>query len=267
MNCRRQALQFCLDPAVVVVIQIYNELLFEVFHGLKFLQVQQFALEQPKEILYHSVVQTVAFPAHALLNTFLLEHSLILLVLVLPALVRMKDQPSSIRYLLKSLIQHSRNHTQNRTVGDGIADQIAAAQIKDGREIELLSKQTELCHIRDPFLIRLVRVEIPIQQIGHDFAHFSLVGAIFLHPDTANQAQLLHKPLDSLVVQEEIALVKFCCHAAIAVSPLVFVVNCCDFFFGRCVFVCALYPLEMVVEGGAGQSSDREQNTERVFLP
>ena len=81
------------------------------------------------------------------LNTFLLEHSLVLLVLVLPALVRMKDQPVSIRYLLKSLIQHSRNHTQNRTVGDGIADQIAAAQIKDGREIELLAKQTELCHI------------------------------------------------------------------------------------------------------------------------
>ena len=76
--------------------------------------------------------------------------------------VRMKDQPGSIRYLLKSLIQHSRNHTQNRMVRDGIADQIAAAQIKDGREIELLAKQTELCHIGDPLLVRIFGAEVPV---------------------------------------------------------------------------------------------------------
>ena len=83
-------------------------------------------------------------------------------MLVLPALVRMKDQPDSIRYLLKSLIQHSRNHTQNRMLRDGIVDQIAAAQIKDGREIELLSKQTECCHIGDPLLVRLFGAEVPV---------------------------------------------------------------------------------------------------------
>ena len=75
MNRRRQALQFCLDPAVVVVIQICNEFQLEVFHGLKFLQVQQFALEQPKEIFYHRIVQTVPFPAHALLDAFSLGAS------------------------------------------------------------------------------------------------------------------------------------------------------------------------------------------------
>lgn len=95
MNCRRQALQFCLDPAVVVVIQICNEFLLEVFHGLKFLQVQQFALEQSKEIFYHSIVQTVPFPAHALLDAFLSEHPLILFILVLPALIRMENEVCS----------------------------------------------------------------------------------------------------------------------------------------------------------------------------
>ena len=35
VNCRRQVLPFCLDPAVVVVIQIFNELL----RRLKFLQI------------------------------------------------------------------------------------------------------------------------------------------------------------------------------------------------------------------------------------
>ena len=132
------------------------------FHGAELLQIQQLTFEQPEEIFYHSIVQTVSLAAHALANTFLPEHLLVLFVLVLPALVRMKDQPGSIRYLLKSLIQHSRNHTQNRMVRDGIADQIAAAQIKDGREIELLAKQTELCHIGDPLLVRLFGAEVPV---------------------------------------------------------------------------------------------------------
>ena len=95
MNCRRQALQFCLDPAVVVVIQICNEFLFEVLHGLKFLQIQQFALEQSKEIFYHSIVQAVPLAAHALPDTLFPKHPLILLMLVLPALIGMKNQVCS----------------------------------------------------------------------------------------------------------------------------------------------------------------------------
>ena len=49
VNCRRQALQFCLDPAVVVVIQICNEFQLEVFHGAELLQIQQLTFEQPKK--------------------------------------------------------------------------------------------------------------------------------------------------------------------------------------------------------------------------
>ena len=95
MNCRRQALQFCLDPAVVVVIQIFNEFQFEVFHGTELLQIQQFTFEQPKEIFYHCVVQTISLSAHALPDAFLPEHPLILFVLVLPALIGMKNQVCS----------------------------------------------------------------------------------------------------------------------------------------------------------------------------
>ena len=101
---------------VVVVIQIFNELLFEVIHRLELLQIQKFTFKQAKEVFYYSIVQTVTFPAHALPDAFLLEHLLILLVLVLPALVRMENQVGSIRYFLKSLVQHGRNHAQNRSV-------------------------------------------------------------------------------------------------------------------------------------------------------
>ena len=65
------------------------------FHGLKFLQVQQFALEQSKEIFYHSIVQTVSLAAHALPDAFLSEHPLILFMLVLPALIRMENEVCS----------------------------------------------------------------------------------------------------------------------------------------------------------------------------
>ena len=128
-NCRRQALQFCLDPAVVVVIQICNEFLFEVLHGLKFLQIQQFALEQSKEIFYHSIVQTIPFSAHALPDAFLPEHPLILPVLILPALIRMENVICSVRNFCKCLVQHSCHHAQHRTIRYGIADQIATVQI------------------------------------------------------------------------------------------------------------------------------------------
>ena len=91
MNRRRQALQLCLDSAVVVVIQIVDQLLLEVLHGLKILQIQQLTFEQSKEILNHSIVQTVALAAHALSDSLVTEHPLVLLVLVLPALVLCKS--------------------------------------------------------------------------------------------------------------------------------------------------------------------------------
>ena len=49
-------------------------------------------------------------------------HPLVLLVLVLPALVGMKDKIGSVRYLLKSLFQHSCYHAQDRSIRDRIAN-------------------------------------------------------------------------------------------------------------------------------------------------
>ena len=91
VNRGRQALQLCLDSAVVVVVQISDQFSLEVFHGFKILQIQQLTLDQPKEILNHGVVQTVALAAHALADALLPEHPLVLLALVLPALVGVQD--------------------------------------------------------------------------------------------------------------------------------------------------------------------------------
>ena len=85
------------------------------FHGLKFLQIQQFALEQSKKVFYHGIVQTVSLSAHALVGCLFAQHLLISLVLVLPALVRMENEVRTIRNLLKSRVQHGDDHAQHRT--------------------------------------------------------------------------------------------------------------------------------------------------------
>ena len=256
MKSRRQALQLCLDATVVVVIQICSQFLLEVFHGLKLLQIQQLTLKQPKEVLNHSVVHTVSLAAHALPDALFSEHPLVLFVLVLPALVGMKDQSGSIRYLLKSLVQHGGYHAQHRSVRDRVADQITAVQVEDWREIQFLSEQTEFCYIGNPLLVRLFGMKVSVQQIWSNLADFTPVGTIFFHSDMANQAQLLYEPLDCLVVQGNIAVVKFCRNAAVAVSTFVFVIDGCDFCFGSFIFVCAVHPLQMIVKSSTGQSSD-----------
>ena len=144
MNCRRQALWFCLDPAIVVVVRILNELLLEVFHGAELLQIQQLTFEQPEEIFYHSIIQTVSLVAHALANTFLLEHLLVLFVLLLPVLVGMENRVCSGRDLCKRLVQHGGSHAEYRTIRYGVTDQIAAVQIENWGQIEFFSEQAKL---------------------------------------------------------------------------------------------------------------------------
>ena len=102
MKSRRQAPKLCLDAVVVVEIGMFHELLLEVIHRLELLQIQKFTFKQAKEVFYYSIVQTVTFPAHALPDAFLAKHPLVLLVLVLPALVGMKDKIGSVRYLLNA---------------------------------------------------------------------------------------------------------------------------------------------------------------------
>ena len=87
VKSRRHALKLCLDAAAVVVVKIVDKFTLKVVHRLKFLQIKEFAFEQAKEILYHSIVQTVTLSTHALPDALVFEHGLVSFVLVLPALV------------------------------------------------------------------------------------------------------------------------------------------------------------------------------------
>ena len=94
-----------------------------------------------------------------------------------------------------------------------------------------MPKQAEFRHVSDPFLVWLFSMEVPIQQIGRNFSHLTLVGAIFLHPDTANQPQLLHESLYSLVVEMNPSAVQRCGNASVAISAFVFLIDGDDLAF------------------------------------
>ena len=48
----------------------FDQFGLEVFQGVKVLEIKKLRFEQTEEILHHSIVQTVAFTAHALPDTF-----------------------------------------------------------------------------------------------------------------------------------------------------------------------------------------------------
>ena len=92
VKSRRQAPKLCLDAVVVVEIGMFHELLLEVIHRLELLQIQKFTFKQAKEVFYYSIVRAVIFPVHALPYAFITKHPPVLFVLVLTALVGMKNR-------------------------------------------------------------------------------------------------------------------------------------------------------------------------------
>ena len=59
----------------------------QLVNGIKFFQIEQFRLEQAKEVFSNRIIQTSGFPGHTLRNAFRSQQVLVRLHLVLPALV------------------------------------------------------------------------------------------------------------------------------------------------------------------------------------
>ena len=235
--------------------------------GFKLLQIQKLALEVAEEALHGGIVIAVAFAAHALSNPILLQYLPILLVLVVPALVGVQDQLVLLRQDFQCLFQHRCHHQQIRTFGQSIGHNVTAAQIHDRGQVQLLTKQPELRHIRCPLLVRLLCLEVPIQQIFSNFAHFTLVRTVFLHPNTANKAQFLHQPLYCLVIDDKILVVKLVRDAPVAIPSLMLMEQFCDLGLDDGILILPNHALCMVVEGCSWKLSDLQQQFQIVFLP
>ena len=99
----------------------------------------------------------------------------------MPALIRMEDQPTSVRESGESFIQHLFYLTVIGSVTDCITDDFTIIQVKYRREIEFIPKQGKLGHIGYPLLIRSFRMEISCQKIWRNLADFSTVRTILFH--------------------------------------------------------------------------------------
>lgn len=97
-----------------------------------------------KNFSIDSIVKAITLAAHALSDALVFEHSPVLLVLVVLTLIGMKNELCVIRDLHKRLVEYLRHHGECGMPYNGIADDILAVQIKDRREIELLSEQLKL---------------------------------------------------------------------------------------------------------------------------
>ena len=110
-------------------------------------------------------------------------------------------------------------------------------------------------------------MEVPVQQIRGDLAYFALVRTIFLGFDTANQSQLFHESLHSLVIQKNPSVAKRKSDTPVAISSSIFVINGSNRCFYICILVRLVQLLCMIVEGCTGQLSDFKQKKQRILLP
>ena len=73
MGSGGQALEFCLDSTMVVVMKIINKLKFEMRHRIKVLKIEELYFEKSKEVFHDSIVETIAFTAHTLPDTLFVK--------------------------------------------------------------------------------------------------------------------------------------------------------------------------------------------------
>jgi len=85
---------------------------------------------------------------------------LVLLVLVLPALIRMKDHVRTIRYDFEWRFQDRSYHGQDSPAEDDVIDQIVVMKIPNRCEIHLLAKQAERGYSIHLFRVWLFRIKV-----------------------------------------------------------------------------------------------------------
>jgi len=77
--------------------------------------------------------------------------------------------------LLERSFKHFVHHGVQRAPGDCIGNDFAVVQIHDGRQIELLASHFELGDVRGPFFIKVLGLEITLENVGRSLAYFALI--------------------------------------------------------------------------------------------
>lgn len=166
--------------------------------------------------------------------------------------------------LLERSFKHFVHHGVQRAPGDCIGNDFAVVQIHDGRQIELLASHFELGDVRGPFFIKVLGLEITLENVGRSLAYFALVRAVFLHSHQALQAKLPHQFLHRLVVHKMACAPQRRRDTTIAIPAFMIVENCLNQVFQPGVLIARLQYLLLIVKSAARQTGKLQQATQRM---
>lgn len=165
---RRQDAEIALEPHGVVVADVILNHIYKAFSVREFVPVIAFTLENAPEALHGSVVYAVGHSGHALDHACFFQLRMEYSVRVLKSSVAVKDG-MRIGVCPEGGVKGVINQRVVVAVPDHISNDASVIQIKYGTEIDLTLLTVlvpfEFRNIRQPFLIRLVCMEVPVENI------------------------------------------------------------------------------------------------------
>ena len=165
---RRENAEIALKAHGVVVADVILNHIYKAFSVREFVPVIAFTLENAPEALHGSVVYAVGHSGHALDHACFFQLRMEYSVRVLKSSIAVEDG-MRIGVRLDGGAECVVYQRVVVAVPDHIGDDAPVIQIKNGTKINLtlfsILVPLELRHIRQPFLIRLVRTEVPVKNI------------------------------------------------------------------------------------------------------
>ena len=165
---RRQDAEIALKPHSVVVADVILNHIHKAFSVRESVPVVSFTLENSPKTFHGPVVNAVGHSGHALSHAGCFQLRMERSISILKSSVAVEDR-MGVRICLYCGIKCVIYQRVVVIVSDYISDDASVIEIENGTEIDLalfaVLVPFELCHIRQPFLIWLIRVEVPVKNI------------------------------------------------------------------------------------------------------
>src|SRR5260364_42770 len=152
-------------------------------------------------------------------------------------------------------------------LGNLVRDDLAVVYVHHWRQVEFLAANVEFRHIRYPFLVRIVRLELALEDIRRGATDFAPVGAVLLLSDARLQLQCSHETLHGFVIDQLAFLTYHSRDTAVAILALMNLENPAHSPFETRRLVRHLQRLLRIVKGAACEAGHLEQASEWILLP
>ena len=164
----RQHAQVTLYSSGVVITDVALNHLHEFLFAGEALAVIAFPLQNAPESFHRPIVNAVGYTGHTLCHSSLYEFVVERSACVLEASITV-EQGMGIRVRLNSFVKGFANKWIIIVLTEHIGHDTPVTEIQNGTQIEFMYLNTlipfEFCHIGKPFLIRLLCVELAVQQV------------------------------------------------------------------------------------------------------